>query len=124
VPGRRDYRNSAESIRRPSGTQTDTQIEPWTCGLRVEADPSDAYSRNADLLCYGVHRLVHPEPWNPDFRSAALGYWFDDAAWDLGYATEAGRELLRWASGEVSDSWFYGLIRRQWRPWSEPAPAR
>jgi ribosomal-protein-alanine N-acetyltransferase len=98
--------------------------------------------------------------WNPDFRSAGLGYCFDDAAWGHGYATEAGRVLLRWAfdtldlnrvqaetdtrnvasarvleklgflregtlredcvvNGEVSDSWVYGLLRREWRPTSE-----
>jgi len=27
-------------------------------------------------------------------------------------------------NGEVSDSWVYGLIRRDWRPSSEPVPAR
>lgn len=35
--------------------------------------------------------------WNPEFRSAALGYCYDDAAWGNGYATEAARALLRWA---------------------------
>ena len=103
--------------------------------------------------------------WNPDYRSASLGYCFDDAAWGHGYATEAARALLQWAfdtldlnrvqaetdtrnaasarvleklgfvregtlredcvvNGEVSDSWVYGLIRREWRPSSEPVPAR
>ena len=103
--------------------------------------------------------------WNPDYRSASLGYCFDDAAWGHGYATEAAGVLLRWAfgtldlnrvqaetdtrnvasarvleklgfvregtlredcvvNGEVSDSWVYGLIRREWRPSSEPVPAR
>jgi ribosomal-protein-alanine N-acetyltransferase len=102
--------------------------------------------------------------WNPDYRSASLGYCFDDAAWGLGYATEAARALLRWGfdaldlnriqaetdtrnvasacvleklgfvregtlredcivNGEVSDSWVYGLIRREWGPSSEPVPA-
>ena len=95
--------------------------------------------------------------WNPDYRSASLGYCLDDAAWGHGYATEAARALLQWAfdtldlnrvqaetdtrnaasarvlekigfvregtlredcvvNGEVSDSWVYGLIRREWRP--------
>jgi RimJ/RimL family protein N-acetyltransferase len=35
--------------------------------------------------------------WNPDYRSASLGYCFDDAAWGHGYATEAACVLLRWA---------------------------
>ena len=99
--------------------------------------------------------------WNPDHRSASMGYCLDDAAWGHGYATEAAHALLRWAfdtldlnrvqaetdtrnaasarvleklgfvregtlredcvvSGEVSDSWVYGLIGRQWRPSSCP----
>jgi [ribosomal protein S5]-alanine N-acetyltransferase len=99
--------------------------------------------------------------WNPDHRSASLGYCLDEAAWGRGYATEAARALLQWAfdaldlnrvqaeadtrnlasarvleklgfvregtlredcvvDGDVSDSWVYGLIRREWRPSSEP----
>jgi len=95
--------------------------------------------------------------WNPGYRSASLGYCFDDAAWGHGYATEAAFALLRWAfdtldlnrvqaetdtrnaasarvleklhftregtlredcvvNGDVSDSWVYGLLRREWRP--------
>ena len=95
--------------------------------------------------------------WNPDYRSAALGYCFVEAAWGHGYATEAARGLLQWAyatldlnrvqaetdtrnaassrvleklgflregtlredcvvDGEVSDSWVYGLVRREWQP--------
>ena len=95
--------------------------------------------------------------WNPDYRSASMGYCLDDAAWGHGYATEAARALLQWAfdtldlnrvqaetdtrnaasarvleklgfvregtlredcvvNGEVSDSWVYGLLRRQWQP--------
>ena len=95
--------------------------------------------------------------WNPDYRSASLGYCLHDAAWGQGYATEAARALLQWAfdtldlnrvqaetdtrnaasarvlekigfvregtlredcvvNGEVSNSWVYGLIRREWRP--------
>jgi [ribosomal protein S5]-alanine N-acetyltransferase len=99
--------------------------------------------------------------WNPDHRSASMGYCLDDAAWGNGYATEAARALLQWAfdtldlnrvqaetdtrnaasarvleklgfvregwlredcvvNGEVSDSWVYGLLRRESPPSSEP----
>jgi len=34
---------------------------------------------------------------NPEYRSASLGYCFDDAAWGHGYAAEAARILLEWA---------------------------
>ncbi|GAB2834801.1 GNAT family N-acetyltransferase [Lentzea nigeriaca] len=102
--------------------------------------------------------------WNPDFRSAGLGYILDDAAWGQGYATEAAHAVLRWAyetldlnrvqaevdtrnaasarvleklgflregtmredcvvNGDVSDSWVYGLLRRDWRPSPEKALA-
>ena len=95
--------------------------------------------------------------WNPDFRSAALGYCLSDTAWGHGFATEGAGALLQWAfdtwdlnrvqaeadtrnaasarvleklgflregtmredcvvDGEVSDSWVYGLLRREWRP--------
>jgi RimJ/RimL family protein N-acetyltransferase len=103
--------------------------------------------------------------WNPDYRSASMGYCYDDAAWGQGYATEAARAVLTWAfdtldlnrvqaetdtrnaasarvleklgfagegtlredcivNGEVSDSWVYGLISREWRPSSAPVPVR
>jgi RimJ/RimL family protein N-acetyltransferase len=95
--------------------------------------------------------------WNPDHRSASMGYCFDQAAWGHGYATEAAHAVLRWAfdtldlnrvqaetdtrnlasarvlqkngfvregtlredcvvNGDVSDSWVFGLLRRDWQP--------
>ena len=95
--------------------------------------------------------------WNPDFRSASLGYCLGEAAWGQGFATEAAGALLGWAfdtldlnrvqaeadtrnapsgrvleklgfrlegtlredcvvNGDVSDSWVFGLLRREWRP--------
>ncbi len=103
--------------------------------------------------------------WDPDNRSASLGYCLDPAMWGHGYATEAAHALLQWAfdtldlnrvqaeadtrnaasgrvlekigfvregtlredcvvNGEVSDSWVFGLLRREWRPSTMPMPAR
>ena len=117
-------------------------------GARVA---SSASSDGAFLGWCGLSR------WNPDYRSAALGYCLGEAAWGHGYATEAARALLRWAfetldlnrvqaeadtrnaasarvleklgfvregtlredcvvDGDVSDSWVYGLLRREWSP--------
>jgi len=94
--------------------------------------------------------------WNPDYRSAKVGYCLAEAAWGKGFATEAARALLQWAfdtldlnrvqseadtrntasgrvleklgflregtlredcivDGEVSDTWVYGLLRREWQ---------
>ncbi|MFG1676902.1 GNAT family N-acetyltransferase [Micromonospora sp. NPDC049282] len=113
-----------------------------------------AVDRVSDGAFIGWCGLVR---WNPEYRSASLGYCFDEAAWGQGYATEAARVLLRWAfdtldlnrvqaetdtrnlasarvleklgfvregtlredcvvAGEVSDSWVFGLLRRDWRP--------
>ncbi|QIX26389.1 GNAT family N-acetyltransferase [Nocardioides sp. JQ2195] len=107
--------------------------------------------------------------WNPEFRSASLGYCLNRSAWGHGHATEAAFALLRWAfdtldlnrvqaeadtrnlasrrvleklgfvqegtlredcvvDGDVSDSWVFGLLRREWRPLGsgdvERAPGR
>ncbi|MFD0148186.1 GNAT family N-acetyltransferase [Streptomyces sp. NPDC055721] len=103
--------------------------------------------------------------WDPDFRSASLGYCLDDAMWGHGYATEAAHAVLEWAfdtldlnrvqaetdtrnvasarvlekigfvregtlreecvvNGEVSDTWVFGLLRRERRPPTALVPAR
>jgi ribosomal-protein-alanine N-acetyltransferase len=100
--------------------------------------------------------------WNPDYRSASLGYCLTEPAWGHGYATEAASALLQWAfdafdlnrvqaeadtrnvasarvlekvgfvlegtlredcivNGDVSDSWVYGLLRREWQASRPPA---
>ena len=109
-----------------------------------------AIDRASDSVFIGWCSLTR---WNPDYRSAALGYCLDETAWGHGHATEAARALLQWAfetldlnriqaetdtrnlasarvleklgfvregtlredcvvDGVVSDSWVYGLLKR------------
>lgn len=120
-------------------------------GARVALD------RAADGAFVGWCALTE---WDPDFRSASLGYALDPAAWGRGYATEAAHALLEWAfdaldlnrvqaetdtrnvasarvlqkvgfvregtlreqcvvDGDVSDTWVFGLLRREWPPTPE-----
>ena len=53
-----------------------------------------AIDRVSDRAFIGWRSLTR---WNPDYRSASMGYCLDDAAWGHGYATEAARALLQWA---------------------------
>jgi len=139
---------------------------PWTDPARAErfinvcrdmaADGTGArlaVERGSDGTFVGWCTLSR---WNPDHRSASLGYCYAASAWGHGYATEAAKALLHWAfdtldlnrvqaeadtrnvasarvleklgfvregmfredcvvNGEVSDSWVYGLIRREWQ---------
>jgi [ribosomal protein S5]-alanine N-acetyltransferase len=131
------------------------QMSDESTGARLAID------RSSDGAFIGWCSLTR---WNPDHRSACLGYCLDDAVWGNGYATEAARALLQWAfetldlnrvqaetdtrnaasarvleklgfvregtlredcivNGEVSDSWVFGLLRRDWRPQAGPVPA-
>ena len=64
------------------------QMEEEGSGARLAVD------RVSDGAFIGWCSLTR---WNPDYRSASMGYCLDDAAWGLGYATEAARALLQWA---------------------------
>jgi [ribosomal protein S5]-alanine N-acetyltransferase len=111
-----------------------------------------AIERTTDLMFIGWCGFFR---WNPEYRSAGIGYCFDEPAWGQGFATEAASAVLQWAfdtldlnrvqsetdtrniasarvleklgfvregtlredcvvNGEVSDSWVYGLLRREW----------
>jgi RimJ/RimL family protein N-acetyltransferase len=104
----------------------------------------------------GLIGWCHLFNWNPVYRSAKLGYGFDEPVWGRGFGTEAAGALLQWAfdtldlnrvqsetdtrntasnhvleklgfvregrlredcivDGEVSDSFVYGLLRRDWQ---------
>lgn len=123
------------------------QMEQDGSGARL------AIEHATDRVFVGWCLLIN---WNPDFRSATLGYCFSDSVWGQGYATEAADALLEWAfstldlnrvqaetdtrnaasgrvleklgfvregtlredcivEGDVSDTWVYGLLRREWK---------
>ncbi len=122
------------------------QIEQEGTGARLAVD------RISDARFIGWCRIGD---WNPDFRTAVMGYCYEEPAWGRGYATEVAQAVLRWAfdtldlnrvqaetdtrnvasarvleklgfiregtlredcivNGEVSDSWVFGLLRRDW----------
>jgi [ribosomal protein S5]-alanine N-acetyltransferase len=66
------------------------------CGRMAEEGSGArvAIDRVSDQAFIGWVSLTR---WNPDYRSASMGYCLDEAAWGHGYATEAGRALLQWA---------------------------
>ncbi len=123
------------------------QLEAEGTGARLAIERAD------DRVFIGWCCLMN---WNPDYRSATMGYCLRDAAWGQGFATEAAGALLQWAfdtldlnrmqaetdtrnaasarvleklgflregtqredcivDGEVSDTWVYGLLRREWK---------
>ncbi|CAN5477657.1 GNAT family protein [soil metagenome] len=127
--------------------ETCKEMEHDGSGARLAID------RREDNRFIGWCCLVE---WNPDYRSAILGYCFEEAAWGRNFATESAAALLQWAfdtldlnrvqsetdtrnlasarvleklgferegtlrencivDGEISDSWIYGLLRRQWQ---------
>ena len=136
---------------------------PWTDRASASrfVERSDALARSGSGVRLVVERLWDGEflgwlgltGWNPDFRSASLGFAYTEASWGHGHATEAARALLEWGfatwdlnrvqaeadtrnvpcgrvleklgfvregtlredcivDGVVSDSWVYGLLRR------------
>ncbi|AIE87666.1 GCN5-related N-acetyltransferase [Fimbriimonas ginsengisoli Gsoil 348] len=64
------------------------QMEQEGTGARL------AVERTSDNAFIGWCSL---SKWNPDYRSAKIGYCFDEAAWGNGFATEAAGTLLQWA---------------------------
>jgi RimJ/RimL family protein N-acetyltransferase len=64
------------------------QLAEEGSGARVAID------RTSDGTFVGWCSLTR---WNPDHRSAAMGYCLGETAWGQGYATEAARAVLRWA---------------------------
>ncbi len=117
-----------------------------------------AYRRAIDRSSDGAFiGWISLNPSNPTFRSASMGYCFEEPAWAHGYVTEAATAVVEWAydaldltrvqaetdtrnlasacvleklgflhegtlredcivDGDVSDSWVFGLLRRDWQP--------
>lgn len=63
------------------------KIEQEGSGARL------AIERAADGVFIGWCCLIK---WDPDYRSATMGYCLDDTAWGQGFATEAAGALLQW----------------------------
>jgi len=77
-----------ESARAERFIATCQQIAEEGNGARLAMD------RRSDGVFLGWCGLTR---FNPDHRSASLGYCLTEAAWGCGYATEAAGALLRWA---------------------------
>ena len=68
------------------------RAERFITACRQMAEGSTGARLAVDRLCDGAFiGWCGLTRWNPDHRSASLGYCFDDAAWGHGYATEAAR---------------------------------
>ena len=139
----------------PPWTSPD-QVDRFLAASRQMADAGDGV-RMAMVTEGAFVGWCSLRRWNPEFRSAALGYCLAEAAWGHGFATEAAHGVLDWAfgtldlnrvqaetdtrnlasarvleklgfvregtlredcivAGEVSDSWVFGLLRREWDP--------
>lgn len=64
------------------------EMEQEGSGVRL------AIERTADGQFIGWCALSN---WNPDHRSAMIGYCLDETAWGHGFATEAAGAVLQWA---------------------------
>ncbi|WP_432030797.1 GNAT family N-acetyltransferase [Streptomyces sp. 1222.5] len=145
----------------PPWTET-TRAQRFIATCRTIEEEGTGARMAVDRVCDGAFiGWCGLSNWNPDFRSASLGYVFDATAWGQGYATETAHAVLRWAfdtldlnrvqaetdtrnvasarvleklgfvregtlredcvvNGDVSDSWVFGLLRREWRPTATP----
>jgi ribosomal-protein-alanine N-acetyltransferase len=74
------------------------RAEPFVAACRQMAEEGSgarlAMDRVSDGTFVGWCSLTR---WNPDHRSASLGYCLGEAAWGHGYATEGARAVLQWA---------------------------
>ena len=105
VTGNPDYRSATIGYCRDEAA--------WGQGLATEA--ADA------LLQWAFDTLdLNRVQAETDTRNAASARVLEK----LGFVREGTLREDCVVNGEVSDSWVYGLIKREWRPSSEPVPAR
>jgi RimJ/RimL family protein N-acetyltransferase len=87
-----------------------------------DADANDLFALHSKAY---VLRYWDAPPWSERARSERfITACRQMAAEGTGFMREGTLREDCVVNGEVSDSWVYGLIRREWRPSSEPAHAR
>jgi RimJ/RimL family protein N-acetyltransferase len=58
-----------------------------------------AITRRPELILVGAISLFHIVP---EYRLAEMGYWVGKPYWNLGYCTEAAREIIRYGFEELN----------------------
>jgi Acetyltransferase (GNAT) domain/Tetratricopeptide repeat len=114
-PGQADALTNLGDVRRATGDRPGAARDDaaWGYGYATEA------ARVLLQWAFGTLDLNRVQA-ETDTRNVASARVLEK----LGFVREGTLREDCVVNGEVSDSWVYGLIRREWRPPSEPVPAR